>query len=49
MDDIIAEGLHEYLDELQSKINLLGNGIFETFFALKSPEPTRKAAKQTSQ
>ena len=49
VDDIIAEGLHEYLDELQSKINLLGNGIFETFFALKSPEPTRKAAKQTSQ
>ncbi len=49
VDDIIAEGLHEYLDELQGKINLLGGGIFDTFFALKSPEPARKAAKQTSQ
>jgi uncharacterized alpha-E superfamily protein len=37
VDDIIAAGLHEYVDELQNKMNKVGAGIFETFFALKTP------------
>lgn len=32
---IIARGLHEFLDALQSKLNLVDQGIFETFFALR--------------
>jgi len=48
VDEIIEEGLHEYLDELQTKINTLGGGIFDTFFALKTPEPARKGARQAA-
>lgn len=32
VDDIIAEGLHEFLDRLQSAINKVGASITETFF-----------------
>lgn len=37
VDEIIGRGLHEYLDDLQSRLNRVGLGIFETFFALRSP------------
>ena len=33
IDDIVATGLHEYLDRLQTRLNLVGAGIQETFFA----------------
>jgi uncharacterized alpha-E superfamily protein len=33
--EIIAAGLHEFLDTLQTKLNLIGDGIFATFFALR--------------
>ena len=33
VDDIIAGGLHEYLDRLQTRLNLVGSGINERFFA----------------
>lgn len=35
VDDILAEGLHEFLDGLQIKLNLVGDAIFDTFFALR--------------
>lgn len=35
IDEIIADGLHEYLDQFQEKLNGIGAGVFETFFALK--------------
>jgi uncharacterized alpha-E superfamily protein len=38
VDDILAQGLHEHLDELQCKLNDVGIAIFETFFATR-PEP----------
>jgi uncharacterized alpha-E superfamily protein len=38
VDDILAHGLHEHLDELQCKLNDVGIAIFETFFATR-PEP----------
>jgi uncharacterized alpha-E superfamily protein len=31
VDEIINSGLHEYLDGLQTKLNLVGDGIYETF------------------
>jgi uncharacterized alpha-E superfamily protein len=46
VDEIIAQGLHEYLDELQTKMNQLGAGIHDTFFAFKTPQqPKKKQAR----
>jgi uncharacterized alpha-E superfamily protein len=33
LDDVVARGLHEFIDSLQTKINDVGNAVFETFFA----------------
>lgn len=35
MKQIIGRGLHEFLDALQTKLNLVDQGIFDTFFALR--------------
>lgn len=35
VEDILVGGLHEFLDGLQVKLNLIGDAIFETFFALR--------------
>ncbi|TVQ20436.1 MAG: alpha-E domain-containing protein [Leptolyngbya sp. DLM2.Bin15] len=35
MDEIMEKGLHEFLDNLQSHINQVGDRIFETFFDLE--------------
>jgi uncharacterized alpha-E superfamily protein len=35
IDDIIEQGLHEFLDDLQSRMNDVGEKTFETFFALQ--------------
>jgi uncharacterized alpha-E superfamily protein len=45
IENIIAAGLHEYLDRLQTKVNEIGNGISETFFAARGAPPVRKKAK----
>lgn len=37
VDEVIAKGLHEFLDELQTGLNEAGEGIFGTFFALDAP------------
>jgi uncharacterized alpha-E superfamily protein len=42
MDEIIADGLHEYLDRLQTKMNRVSDGIFETFFAVRVAAPAAK-------
>jgi uncharacterized alpha-E superfamily protein len=39
IDDIIAGGLHEYLDRLQSRMNEVSDGIYETFFTVNRPAP----------
>ncbi|HAM72699.1 MAG TPA: hypothetical protein DCM86_13745 [Verrucomicrobiales bacterium] len=49
VDEIVKGGLHEYLDDLQTRVNQVGAGIHETFFAFKTPTPTRKAARDQSQ
>ncbi len=41
VQEIIDGGLHEYVDELQTQMNQIGAGIFDTFFALKKPSSTK--------
>jgi len=38
IQDIIAEGLHEFLDRLQGRLNDVDDAIYETFFALRPVE-----------
>ena len=45
IEGIIKAGLHEYLDRLQNKMNQVGHGISETFFAARSTPPVRKKAR----
>jgi uncharacterized alpha-E superfamily protein len=45
VDSIIEAGLHEHLDRLQTKMNLVGKGISETFFAARGAPPARKKAR----
>jgi uncharacterized alpha-E superfamily protein len=40
VDELIQRGLHEYLDQLQTKMNQAGSGIHETFFAARVVPPT---------
>jgi hypothetical protein len=36
--------LHEYLDDFQTRMNRVGSGIFEEFFALRLPGSVPRAA-----
>jgi uncharacterized alpha-E superfamily protein len=36
--EVIREGLHEYLDNFQTKLNAVGDAVFESFFALQPSE-----------
>jgi uncharacterized alpha-E superfamily protein len=49
VDEIINAGLHEYLDDLQTKMNQVSAGIFETFFALKTPKAGKRSFQQQVQ
>ena len=42
VDEIVNAGLHEYLDALQTKLNQVGAGIFESFFAARVPTALQK-------
>jgi uncharacterized alpha-E superfamily protein len=33
IDEIIDKGLHEFIDNFQQEINVVGEAIFDTFFA----------------
>ncbi len=46
VEDIIGRGLHEYLDELQTGLNGVGMGIFESFFALDGPTGNQQGQQQ---
>jgi uncharacterized alpha-E superfamily protein len=37
IDEVFDNGLHQYLDSLQCKLNEADDAIFETFFALRPP------------
>jgi uncharacterized alpha-E superfamily protein len=49
VDEIINSGLHEYLDNLQTRMNQVGAGIYETFFALKTPKPAKRPMQHQTQ
>ena len=49
VDEIVNSGLHEYLDDLQDRMNLVGTGIFETFFATRVLAPGKQMATQRAQ
>ena len=40
IDELMQAGLHEYLDRLQTKMNQVGTGIHDTFFAARVVPPT---------
>ena len=35
IEEIIAGGLHEFLDKLQTRLNRIDDAIFESFFTLR--------------
>ena len=39
IDEIVSVGLHEFLDDFQTKLFGIGEDIFNTFFSLR---PTKK-------
>jgi uncharacterized alpha-E superfamily protein len=41
VDDILGRGLHEYIDEFQTKLNQAAQAVFERFFAFR-PAPASK-------
>jgi uncharacterized alpha-E superfamily protein len=49
VDEIVNAGLHEYLDELQTKVNQIGAGVYETFLAFKTPKPAKKSTQEQRQ
>ena len=34
-EQIVKRGLHEFVDDLQTRLNLVGDAVFDTFFALR--------------
>jgi uncharacterized alpha-E superfamily protein len=44
IEDIIGDGLHEFLDHVQRHLNSLDIAIYETFFALQPPEQAGSSA-----
>jgi uncharacterized alpha-E superfamily protein len=48
VDEIIAGGLHEYLDTLQTKVNLVGQHVQETFFASRAAPAAPRRARSRS-
>ena len=49
IEDVIKRGLHEYLDDLQNKMNHVSLGIHDTFFARRMPESGKKSMLQHNQ
>jgi uncharacterized alpha-E superfamily protein len=49
VDEVIKAGLHQYLDDLQTKMNQVSSGINDTFFARRMPEPGKKSLLQHTQ
>jgi uncharacterized alpha-E superfamily protein len=37
--DVIASGLHEFVDSFQTRLNMVGEAIHESFFAMRPLEP----------
>ena len=48
IEDIIAGGLHEFLDSLQNKLNFVGEAIYETFLAPPAPQGAAAPERTTA-
>jgi uncharacterized alpha-E superfamily protein len=48
-EDLIAGGLHEFVDDLQIRLNLLGASVFDTFFAIRPMELVASQSQSQSQ
>jgi uncharacterized alpha-E superfamily protein len=48
IDEIMHIGLHEFLNDLQEKINEIGDKIFENFFAIKPVEKASMTSVQSA-
>ena len=35
-EDVIARGLHEFVDDLQPRLNQVGEAIYDSFFAMRA-------------
>jgi uncharacterized alpha-E superfamily protein len=46
IDDIIEEGLHEFVDRFQSRLNHVDDAVFQTFFAAHPVERTSSSQTQ---
>ena len=44
---VMGDGLHEYLDTFQRRLNAASDAIHETFFALRPVEPTGQSQSQS--
>ena len=51
IDDIIEQGLHEFIDQFQVRLNEVGEAIHETFFAPQAArrQPRRRNRRRQSQ
>jgi uncharacterized alpha-E superfamily protein len=49
VDEIVAEGLHEHLDQLQSKLNDVGAAVYGTFFAARQEPATQEQRQEQRQ
>lgn len=46
VESIITRGLHQFIDDLQLKLNAIGEGIHETFFAIRPVESSSQTQTQ---
>jgi uncharacterized alpha-E superfamily protein len=46
VEAIINRGLHQFIDDLQSKLNAIGDGIHETFFAIRPVESSQSQTQR---
>ncbi len=47
VDSIIDQGLHEFIDRMQGRLNETGDAIHETFFALRPVESQQQSQSQS--
>ncbi|WP_437228028.1 alpha-E domain-containing protein [Planctomicrobium sp. SH661] len=48
VDTIINQGMHEFIDSLQTKLNQIGDAIYETFFAMRPLDGAQRQSQSQS-
>lgn len=49
IEEVISVGLHEYLDTFQTRLNQVGDAIYQTFFAMRPVEQAASPSQEQSQ